>query len=52
VPAGAPLFSGPEDPALAKTIGVLFLIFVVGAALQVRRMRAAGRIAAGRVRPA
>jgi hypothetical protein len=43
VPAGAPLFSGPEDPALAKTIGVLFLIFVVGAALQVRRMRAGGR---------
>jgi len=43
VPAGTPLFSGPEDPALAKTIGVLFLIFVVGAALQVRRMRAGGR---------
>jgi uncharacterized membrane protein len=38
VPAGAPLFTGPEDPALATTIGVLFLIFLVGAGLQVRRM--------------
>ena len=43
VPVGAPLFSGPEDPALAKTVGVLFLIFLVGAALQVRRLRSVGR---------
>jgi len=43
VPVGAPLFSGPEDPALAKTVGLLFLIFLVGAALQVRRLRAEGR---------
>jgi hypothetical protein len=46
VPVGAPLFSGPEDPALAKTIGVLFLLFVAGAGLQVWRMRA-GRGVAG-----
>jgi uncharacterized membrane protein len=51
MPQGAPLFSGPEDPALAKTIGVLFLIFAVGAWLQVRRMRA-GSGAAGVVRVA
>jgi uncharacterized membrane protein len=43
VPVGAPLFSGPEDPALAKTVGVLFLIFLVGAALQVWRLRSVGR---------
>lgn len=51
VPVGAPLFSGPEDPALAKTIGVLFLIFLVGAALQIWRLRA-GHGAAGVVRAA
>jgi uncharacterized membrane protein len=51
VPVGAPLFSGPEDPALAKTIGALFLVFLVGAALQVRRLWA-GRPAAGVVRTA
>jgi hypothetical protein len=45
VPVGAPLFTGPEDPALAKTIGVLFLIFLVGAGLQVRRMRAGPGVA-------
>ena len=49
VPQGAPLFAGPEDPALAKTLGVLFLIFLVGAWLQVRRMRA-GRRSAGLAR--
>jgi len=43
VPVGAPLFSGPEDPALAKTVGALFLIFLVGATLQVRRLRSHGR---------
>ena len=38
VPAGAPLFSGPEDPALQKVVGVFFLLFLAGAALQVRRL--------------
>jgi uncharacterized membrane protein len=38
LPVGAPLFSGPDDPALQKVVGVLFLIFLVGAALQVRRL--------------
>jgi uncharacterized membrane protein len=40
LPAGAPLFSSPEDPALEKVVGVLFLLFLIGAFLQVRRMRA------------
>lgn len=41
LPVGAPLFSGPEDPALQKVVGVLFVLFVVGSALQVWRLRAA-----------
>jgi uncharacterized membrane protein len=39
LPAGAPLFSGPEDPALQKAVGACFVAFVAGAALQVRRLR-------------
>ena len=41
LPAGAPLFSSPEDPALQKVVGTLFLLFLIGAALQVRRLWAA-----------
>jgi uncharacterized membrane protein len=51
LPAGAPLFSSPEDPALQKVIGVIFLLFLVGATLQVRRLRAA-RGPAGVAHPA
>ena len=40
LPAGAPLFSSPEDPALQKVVGTIFLVFLVGAVLQVRRLRA------------
>ncbi|MCW5623758.1 MAG: hypothetical protein KIT73_03460 [Burkholderiales bacterium] len=43
LPVGAPLFTGPEDPALQQVVGVLFVVFLVGAALQVRRIRAARR---------
>lgn len=38
LPLGAPLFSGPEDPALQKAVGTCFVLFVAGAALQVRRL--------------
>jgi uncharacterized membrane protein len=38
VPMGAPLFSSPEDPALKKVVGLLFLVFIVGAALQMWRL--------------
>jgi uncharacterized membrane protein len=41
LPVGAPLFSSPEDPALQKVVGALFVVFLVGATLQVRRLRAA-----------
>ena len=39
VPTGAPLFSSPEDPNLQTVVGVLFVIFLVGATLQVLRLR-------------
>lgn len=45
LPAGRPLFSSPEDPALQPVIGVVFLLFLVGATLQVLRLRAAHRVA-------
>ena len=44
LPAGAPLFTGPEDPALQKVIGTLFVLFLIGAFLQVRRLRAIHRL--------
>ena len=51
LPLGAPLFSSPEDPALQKTVALCFVVFVLGAALQVRRLRAARRPSAA-ARPA
>jgi uncharacterized membrane protein len=42
LPAGAPLFANPEDPALQRTIGIVFALVVIGMVLQVRRLRAAG----------
>jgi uncharacterized membrane protein len=38
LPLGAPLFSGPEDPALQKAVGACFVLFVAGTTLQVRRL--------------
>jgi len=46
LPAGAPLFTGPDDPALQKVIGVIFVLFLIGVGWQVWRLRA-GRGAAG-----
>lgn len=40
LPVGAPLFNGPDDPALQKLVGMFFLLLLVGCALQVRRLRA------------
>lgn len=42
VPGGAPLFTGPDDPVLAKTIGVVFLVCVIGIALQLRALWGGG----------
>ncbi|HVY72216.1 MAG TPA: hypothetical protein VHH73_19945 [Verrucomicrobiae bacterium] len=43
LPVGAPLASSPEAPGLKATIGVLFLLFLAGVALQVRRLRVKDR---------
>lgn len=40
LPVGAPLFTGPDDPGLQKVVGVFFLVFLLGVAFQVRRLRA------------
>jgi len=45
LPAGAPVFSGPDDPTLQKVIGVVFLVFLLGATLQVMRLRRTNRLA-------
>lgn len=42
LPSGAPLFISPEDPALQRTVGVFFVLLVIGCVLQVRRLRARG----------
>jgi uncharacterized membrane protein len=39
LPVEAPVFSGPDDPTLQKVIGVVFLLFLVGATAQVLRLR-------------
>ena len=40
LPAGAPYLSNPDDPKAQPIIGVFFLLFLVGATLQVLRLRA------------
>jgi uncharacterized membrane protein len=39
LPPQAPLASGPDDPALKAATGVLLLLFLVGASIQVVRLR-------------
>lgn len=45
LPAGAPVFSSPDDPGLQKVIGVVLVLFLIGVTLQVRRLRAARSMA-------
>jgi hypothetical protein len=44
LPAGAPLFTSPEDPKLAAVIGVLFLLFLAGAGWQLYWLRGVQRM--------
>lgn len=39
LPLDAPLFSGQDDPALIVSVGVCFLVFVIGAVAQLRWLR-------------
>ena len=40
VPVGHPLFTGPEDATLRAVVGVCFGVFLIGAWLQILRIRA------------
>lgn len=47
LPVGRPLTSGPDDPALQAAVGVAFLVFLIGAFLQFRRLRKDGSRVSG-----
>jgi uncharacterized membrane protein len=47
LPPGAPLAANPDVPGLQMVVGALFVLFLIGATLQVRRMRSAGTAGAG-----
>jgi len=47
LPLGSPLFTGPDDPALQKTIGVVFVIFLVGVTVQLIRLHKSRRTLPG-----
>lgn len=38
IPVGAPLFTGPDDPALQRLFGFVFVAYLLGIALQVRQI--------------
>lgn len=40
LPLDAPLASSPEDPNIKMAIGISFVLFLIGAIVQVRKMRA------------
>ena len=39
LPLDAPLASSPDDPRIQMVIGVCFVLFLIGAVLQVRKMQ-------------
>lgn len=45
LPAGAPWFESPEDPALEKTIGAVFMVFAIIMVAQVLHLRRVHRSA-------
>src|SRR5579872_6589157 len=42
LPLDAPLASSPDDPRIQMIIGISFVLFLIGAVLQVRKLRAQG----------
>jgi uncharacterized membrane protein len=40
LPVGKPLASSQEDPFILAAVGIVFVVFLISAALQVRRLRA------------
>lgn len=43
LPLGAPLVANAKAPELKAVAGALFVLFLIGAGLQVRRLRASSR---------
>ena len=39
LPLDGPLASSPDDPKIQMAVGICFVLFVIGAALQVRKLR-------------
>lgn len=39
LPLGDPLASGPEDPNIKMAIGISFVLFLIGATIQLRKMK-------------
>jgi len=46
IPVGDPAFTGPEDPVLKALVGIGFVVYLAGAAVQALRIRRAYRAAA------
>ena len=46
LPPGAPLLTSPDAPELQTATAILFVVFLIGATLQVQRIRAANRYGA------
>ena len=42
LPAGAPVFPNADAPGLQPIVGVCFILFLIGATLQVRALRRTG----------
>src|ERR1700754_1083040 len=47
LPVSAPIASGPEDPLIQKLVGICFLLFILGATLQVIKLRNRSRAPRG-----
>lgn len=52
LPVGAPLAASPEAPGLQAAIGAVFVVFLIGATLQVRRLRSQSSRTDGAIAPA
>lgn len=44
LPVDAPIASGPDDPLVQKAVGFCFLLFLIGATLQVRKIKMRSKI--------
>ena len=47
LPVDAPVASGPDDPLVQQLVGICFILFLVGATVQVIRLRMRSKVHAG-----